>query len=99
MPMKKVSRVLDVQKNSQIKISVTRVSDTDTQSYFKGPTWSLAVKMQQTTLGTSHLILFNSLVRVLLNLRNSGISVVMDLGAALVAQLFRMDEMMNQGRK
>ena len=54
--------------------------------------------MQQPPLGTSNLILGDSLVRVLQNLRTSLITMVMAFGGATVAQLFRMVELMNPGR-
>ena len=59
--------------------------------------------MQQPRLGTSHLILGDSLVRALQNLRTSWIilevvACVMDFGGATIAQLYRMVELMNPGR-
>ena len=54
--------------------------------------------MQQSPLATSHLILGDSLVRVLQNLRTSWITTVMAFGGATMAQLFRMVELMNPGR-
>ena len=54
--------------------------------------------MQQTLLGTSHLILGDSLVRVLQNMRTSWITTVMVFGGATIVQLFRMVELMNPGR-
>ena len=72
MPMKKVSRVIDVQKNNQLKYSFTGVPDMDSRTCFNRSTWSPAVNMQQPPLGTSHLILGDSLVRVLQNLTTSG---------------------------
>ena len=71
MPMKKVSRVLDVQKNNQVKNNFTGVPGTDMRVCFNRSTWSPAVNMQQPPLWTSHLILGDSLVRVLQNLRTS----------------------------
>ena len=78
--MKKVSRVIDVQKKNQLKHSFTRVPDTDSRAYFIRSTWSPAVNLQQSPLGTSHLILVDSLVRVLENLRISWITTVMAFG-------------------
>ena len=54
--------------------------------------------MQQPPLGTTHLILGDSLVRVLQNLRNSWITTVIAFGGATIAQLFWMVELMNPGR-
>ena len=56
------------------------------------------MNMQQPPLGTSHLILGDSLVRVLQNLRTSWIARVMAFGGATIAQLYRMVELMNPGR-
>ena len=56
------------------------------------------MNMQQTLLGTSHLILGDSLVRVLQKIRNSWITTVMAFGGATVAHLYRMVELMNPGR-
>ena len=53
---------------------------------------------QKTPLGTSHLILEDSLVRVLQNLRSYWITTVMAFGGAMMAHLFRMVELMNPGR-
>ena len=61
-------------------------------------TWSPAVNLQQPPLGTSHLILGDSLVRVLSNLRTSWVTTVMAFGGATIAQLYRMVELMNPGR-
>ena len=96
--MKKVSRVIDVQKNNQLKYSFTGDPDTDSRACFKRSTWSPAVNLQQPPLGTSHLILGDSLVRVLQNLRTSWITTVMAFGGATIAQLFWMVELMNPGR-
>ena len=98
MPMKKVSRVIDVQKNNQLKYSLTGVPDPDSRACFNRSTWSSAVNMQQPPLGTSHLILGDSLVRVLQNMRTSWITTVMAFGGATIAQLIRMVELMNPGR-
>ena len=96
--MKKVSRVIDVQKNNQLKYSFTGVPDTTSRVCFNRSTWSPAVNLQQPPLGTSHLILSDSLVRVLQNLRTSWITTVMAFGGATIVQLFRMEELMNPGR-
>ena len=69
--MKKVSRVFDVQKNNQVKNNFTGVPDADPRACFNQSTWSPAINMQQPPLGTSHLILGETLVRVLQNLRTS----------------------------
>ena len=98
VPMKKVSRVIDVQKNNQLKYSFTGVPDTDLRACFNRSTWNPAVNLQQRPLVTSHLILADSLVRVLQNLRTSWITTVMTFGGATIAQLFRMVELMNPGR-
>ena len=65
---------------------------------FKKSTESPATNMQQPTLGTSHLILGDSLVRELQILRISWISNRMVFGVATIAQLYRMVELMNPGR-
>ena len=103
MPMKKVSRVFDVQNNNQVKNNFTGVPDTDPRACFNRSTGSPAINMQQPPLGTSHLILGDSLVRALQNLRTSSIilevvACVMDFGGATIAQLYRMVELMNPGR-
>ena len=63
--MKKVSRVIDVQKNNHLKHSFTVVPDTESRACFNRSNWNPAVNLQQPPLGTSHLILGDSLVRVL----------------------------------
>ena len=98
MPAKKVSRVIDMQKNNQLKFSFTGILDTDPRACFNRSTWSPAVNMQQPPLGTSHLILGDSLVRVLQSLRTSWITTVMAFRGATIAQLFRMVELMKPGR-
>ena len=98
MPAKKVSRVMDVQKNNQLKYNFTGVPETDPRACFNRATWSPAVNLQQPPLGTSHLILGDSLVRVLTNLRTSWVTTVMAFGGATIAQLYRMVELMNPGR-
>ena len=60
--------------------------------------WSPAINMQKMPLGTSHLILGDSLVRVLQNLRKPWITTVMAFGGATIAQLLRMVKLMNTGR-
>ena len=98
MPAKKVSRIIDVQKNNQLKYSFTGVPETDPRACFNRATWSPAVNLQQPPLGTSHLILGDSLVRVLSNLRTSWVTTVMAFGGATIAQLYRMVELMNPGK-
>ena len=98
IPAKKVSRVIEVQKNNLLKYSFTGIPDTDPRACFNRATWNPAVNLQQPPLGTSHLILRDSLVRALQNLRTSWITTVMAFGGATVAQLFRMVELMNPGR-
>ena len=98
MPVKKVSRVIDVQKNNQLKYNFTGVADTDPRACFNRATWNPAVNLQQLPLGTSYLILGDSLVRVLQSLRTPWITTVMALGGATIAQLFRMVELVNPGR-
>ena len=98
MPAKKVSRVMDVQKNNQLKYNFTGVPETDPRACFNRATWSPAVNLQQPPLGTSHLILGDSLVRVLSNLRTSWVTMVMAFGGATIAQLYRMVELMNPGK-
>ena len=60
---------MDVQKNSQLRYNFTRVPETDPRACFNRATWSPAVNLQQPPMGTSHLILGDSLVRDLSNLR------------------------------
>ena len=98
MPAKKVSRVIDIQKNNQLRYNITGVPETDPRACFNRATWNPAVNLQQTPLGTSHLTLGDSLVRVLLNLRTSWVTTVMAFGGATIAQLYRMVELMNPGR-
>ena len=98
MPAKKVSRIIDVQKNNQLKYNFTGVPETDPRACFNRATWSPAVNLQQPPLGASHLILGDSLVRVLSNLRTSRVTTVMAFGGATIAQLYRMVELMNPGR-
>ena len=98
MPAKKVSRIIDVQKNNQLKYNFTGVPETDPRACFNRATLSPAVNLQQPPLGTSHLILGDSLVRVLSNLRTSWVTTVMAFGGATIAQLYRMVELMNPGR-
>ena len=98
IPAKKVSRIIDVQKNNQLKYNFTGVPETDPRACFNRATWSPAVNLQQPPLGTSHLILGDSLVRVLSNLRTSWVTTVMAFGGATIAQLYRMVELMNPGR-
>ena len=95
---KKVSRIIDVQKNNQLKYNFTGVPETDPRACFNRATWSPAVNLQQPPLGTSHLILGDSLVRVLSNLRTSWVTALMAFGGATIAQLYRMVELMNPGR-
>ena len=71
MPVKKVSRVMDVQKNNHLKYNFTGVPEADPRACFNRATWNPAVNLQQPPLGTLHLILGDSLVRVLSNLRTS----------------------------
>ena len=98
MSAKKVSRVIDVQKNNQLRYNFTGVPETDPRACFNRVTWNPAVNLQQPPLGTSHLILGDSLVRVLSNLRTSWVTTVMAFGGATIAQLYRMVELMNPGR-
>ena len=98
MPAKKMSRVIDVQQNNQLRYNFTGVPETDPRACFNRATWNPAVNLQQPPLGTSHLILGDSLVRVLSNLRNSWVTTVMAFGGATIAQLYRMVELMNPGR-
>ena len=98
MPLKKVSRVKDVQKNNQLKCNFTGVPEVDPRACFNRATWNPAVNLQPPPLGTSHLILGDRLVRVLSNLRTSWVTTVMAFGGATIAQLFRMVELMKPGR-
>ena len=90
MPAKKVSRVIDIQKNNQLRYKFTGVLQTDLRACFNRATWNPAENLQQPPLGTSHLILGDSLVRVLSNLRTSWVTTVMVFGGATIAQLRRM---------
>ena len=94
----KVSRVIDIQKNNQLRYNFTGVPETNPRACFNRATWNPAVNLQQPPLGTSHLILGDSLVRVLSNLRTSWITTAMAFGGATIAQLFRMVELMNPAR-
>ena len=87
-----------MQKNNQLKYSFTGVPDTDSRACFNRSTRNPAVNLQQPPLGTSHLILEDSLVRLLQNLRTSWITTVMSFEGATIAQLFGMVELMNPGR-
>ena len=98
MPANKVPRVIDIQKNNQLRYNFTGVPETDPRACFNRATWNPAVNLQQPPLGTSHLILGDSLVRVLSNLRTSWVTTVMAFGGATIAQLYRMVELMNPGR-
>ena len=98
MPAKKMSRVKDVQKNNLLKYNFTGVPEAGPRACFNRATWNPAVNLQQPPLRTSHLILGDSLVRVLSNLRTSWVTTVMALGGSTIAQLFRMVELMNPGR-
>ena len=98
MPAKKLSRVIDVKKNNQLKYNFTGVPEADSRACFNRPTWNPAVNLQQPPLGTSHLILGDILVRVLSNLRTSWVTTAMAFRGATIAQLFRMVELMNPGR-
>ena len=98
MPAKKVSRVIYVQKNTQLRYNFTGVPEADPRACFNRATWSPAVNLQQPPLWTSHLILGDSLGRVLSNLRTSCVTTVMAIGGATIALLFRMVELMNPGR-
>ena len=49
MPAKKVSRIIDVQKNNQLKYNFTGVPETDPRACFNRATWSPAVKPAATT--------------------------------------------------
>ena len=88
VPMRKVSHVFDIQKNNQAKNHFTGVPEADMRACFNRSTWGPAVNKQQSRLGASSLILGDSLVRVLQNLRNSWITTVMSFGGATIAQLY-----------
>ena len=84
IPAKKVSRIIDVQKNNQLKYNFTGVPESSRACFnLQQP----AVNLQQPPLGTSQLILGDSLVRVLSNLRTSWVTTVMAFGGATIAQL------------
>ena len=83
MTTKKLSRVLDVPKKNQIRNNFRRVPDTDSRACFKESVWN----MQQSPLATSHLVLGDSLVRVMQSLRTSWTTIGMAFRAATVAQL------------
>ena len=86
-----------MQKNNQVKNNFTGVPDADPRACFNRSTWSAATNMQQPPLWTSHLILGDSLVRVLQNLRTSWITAVMSFGGATIAQLYRLMELLIPG--
>ena len=69
-------RVLDVQKNNQVKNNFTGVPETEIRAGFNRSIWSPAVNMEQLPLGRSQSIMGDSLVRVLQNLRTSWITKV-----------------------
>ena len=96
--IQKMPRVIDVQKNNQLRYNFTGVPETDPRACFNRATLNPAVNLQQPPLGTSHLILGDSLVRVLSSLRTSWVTTVMAFGGATIAQLYRMVELMNPGR-
>ena len=98
VPVRKVSRVFDMQKNNQVKNHFTGVPETDMRACFNRSTWGPAVNKQQPRHGASSLILGDSLVRVLQNLRNSWITTVMSFGGATIAQLYRMVDLMSPER-
>ena len=98
MPAKKVCRVIYVQKNNQLRYNFTGVPETDPRACFNRTTWNPAVNLQQPPLGTSNLILGDSLVRVLSILRTSWVTTVMAFGGATIAQLYRMVALINPGR-
>ena len=95
IPMKKVSRVFDIQKNNRIKNSFTEVPGTDMRACFNQSTWSPAMNMQQLSLGMSHLIMGDSLLRVMQNLRTSWITTATAFGGTSVGEFYRMVELMN----
>ena len=98
MPAKKVSRIIDVQKNNKLNYNFSGVPVTDPRACFNRATWNPALNLQQPPLGTTHLILGDSLVRVLSNLRTSWVTTLMAFGGATIAQLYRMVELMNPGK-
>ena len=51
MPAKKVSRVIDIQKNNQLRYNFTGVPETDPRACFNRATWNPAVNLQQPPLG------------------------------------------------
>ena len=55
MPMKKLSRVIDVLKNNQVKINCTGVPETDPRACCNRSTWSPAVNLQQPPFGYSRI--------------------------------------------
>ena len=79
-------------------IDDTGVPETNPRACFNRATWNPAVNLQQPPPGTSHLILGDSLVRVLSNLRTSWVTTVMDFVGATITQLYRMVELINPGR-
>ena len=96
MPMKKV--LFDLKKNNPIKNCFTGVPATDMRLCFNRSTWSPAVNMQQPPLGTSHMILGDSPVSVLQNLRISWITTVIAFRGATVAHLYQMVRLMDPSR-
>ena len=53
-PMKKVSRVFDVQKNNHVRNNFTGIPEADPLACFNQSIWSPTINMQQPPLGTSH---------------------------------------------
>ena len=86
---------LDVPKNNQIKNSIPRVPDTESRAYFQESIWSPLVEMQQSPLGISQLIMGDSLVSVLHNLRTLCIITEFSFEGATVAQKYTISYLMN----
>ena len=94
-PMKKISRIPDVPKKNQI----TNIFKACFSACFNDSVRSQAVTMQHALLGTSpHLIVGDTIVRVLQNMRTSWIAKVFAFGGATSVQLYRTVELMNPGK-
>ena len=85
MPAKIVSRVIDVQKNNQLKYNFTEVPDTDSSD----------LEPSSKPVATATGDIASDTGRVLQNLRTSLITTVMVFGGATIVQVFRMVELMN----
>ena len=98
MPAKKVSRVIDVQKNNQLKYNFTGVPETDPRACFNRATWSPAVNLQQPPLGDISPDIGRQLSQSAVEFEDLMGHHGDGLGGATIAQLYRMVELMNPGK-